>query len=185
MKSLPLTWKTDRMLLRKPTLADFRQVYRILQNPTVMRYVTTGARSKSEALAEVKGWLAHWQQHGFGSYLAIDDRNNNVMGFAKLYLSDRSEFLQLGYALDEPYWHQGLGTELARACLDLGFSQLAQPQLDAFARIENKASRHLLEKLGMRCLTDNFVYANRPYAHYGINRAEYFSYSLEYTRKAS
>lgn len=174
LPKIPTTFATEKMVLRRPTLGDFTKVYRILSNRNVMQFVTTGARSEEEAKAELISWDNHWNEFGFGTYLAFDRRQQELMGFAKLYVSDRSPFVQLGYALDELYWGQGLGTKLAKICLELGFSQLSQPRLDAFAKIENKASRHILEKIGMYLETDNFRYDNRLYAHYSMDAVEYF-----------
>jgi len=136
--------------------------------------VTTGARSEAEAKAEFISWDEHWEKFGFGTYLAFDQRQQKLMGFTKLYISDRSQFVQIGYALDEPYWNQGWGTKLGKICLELGFNQLKQPRLEAFAIVENKASRHILNKLGMYLETDSFRYDGRLYARYSMDAVEYF-----------
>jgi ribosomal-protein-alanine N-acetyltransferase len=85
LKKLPKIHITASSVFVPPTWADFPEVYQILSNPKVMQYVTTGARSKSEALAELKSWIEHREKHGFGTYLARCKREGNLIGFAKLY----------------------------------------------------------------------------------------------------
>jgi [ribosomal protein S5]-alanine N-acetyltransferase len=174
LPKLPKTFATEGMELVRPTIKHLPAVRQMLVNPNIMKYVTIGARSESQADEEYIGSIEAWNKDGFGTYLAFDPRQQKLMGFAKLYVNARSPFVQLGYALDEPYWNQGWGTKLGKICLELGFNQLNQPRLDAFARIENKASRHILEKLGMHLETDSFRYDNRPYAHYSMEAVEYF-----------
>lgn len=174
LKKLPKIHITDRVVFVPPTWADFPEVYQILSSPKVMQFVTTGARSKSEAKAELSGWKEHREKHGFGPYLVRCKREGNLIGFAKLYLSDRAPSVQVGYCVQEHLWGLGLGTEIAKGCLELGFQYLQEEELVAFARIENKASRRILEKVGMQCQTDNFRQENRVYAGYSIDAAQYF-----------
>jgi ribosomal-protein-alanine N-acetyltransferase len=183
LKKLPKIHVTDRVVFVPPTWADFPEVYQILSNLKVMQYVTTGARTKSEAKAELISWIEHREKHGFGPYLARCKREGNLIGFAKLYLSDRAQSVQVGYCVQEHLWGLGLGTEIAQGCLELGLEYLQEEELVAFARIENKASRHILEKIGMGCETDNFQQENRVYARYSIDAAKYFS--IQGLRQAS
>ena len=171
--NFPRKYETERMTLQLPTLADFPAVYEILRNPNIMRFVTTGARSEAEAKKELEGWINHWENHGFGSYLAFD-KNRKLVGFAKLYTSERSPFVQIGYAVNQKFWGKGLGTELATACLELGFKYLEEPRLVAFARCKNHASRRILEKVGMRCETDSLIIDGRDYSYYSIDAVKYW-----------
>jgi ribosomal-protein-alanine N-acetyltransferase len=96
------------------------------------------------------------------------------MGVLKLYLGDRTPYLQLGYFLAVEYWGKGYATEAAKMGLKLGFYGLNQQRIDAFAHINNIPSRHILSaKLGMTCITDQFIYDGRQYSHYMINRSDY------------
>lgn len=174
LPKIPKTFATEGMVLVRPILKDFPEVRQMLVSTSVMKFITTGARDDAAAEAEYLGWMKAWECFGFGTYLAFDQRQQKLMGFTKLYISDRSPFVQFGYALDEPYWNQGWGTKLGKICLELGFNQLSQPRLDAFAMVENKASRHILNKLGMYLETDSFRYDGRLYARYSMDAVEYF-----------
>ncbi|CBN58673.1 MULTISPECIES: GNAT family N-acetyltransferase [Kamptonema] len=174
LPKLPPILKTAEMVLVRPTIKDYPKVRPMLVSSSVMKFITTGVRSESQAYAEYFGWDEAWEKFGFGTYLAFDQRQQKLMGFTKLYVSDRSSFVQFGYALDEPYWNQGWGTKLGKICLELGFNQLNEPRLEAFAMVENKASRHILNKLGMYLESENFRYDGRHYCHYSMEAVEYF-----------
>jgi ribosomal-protein-alanine N-acetyltransferase len=174
IKSAPRIVVTDRTVFVQPKLEYFPEIYRILSNPKVMQYVTTGPRSKSEAKNEIIDGMKHWKEHGFGPYLVLDKREGNLIGFAKLYLSSRSPFPQIGYAIDDHLWGIGLGSEIAKSLLKIGFENLGEDALAGFARVENKASRRILEKVGFQLQTENFQQENRIYAHYTLDAADYF-----------
>lgn len=168
-------YETQKIEYKRPHLEDFPGVCSILTNREVMVYVSTGARSPSAAHSEFKDWMAHWEKYGYGTFLIFDKSTETVIGFAKVYWSDRSPNLQIGYTLDKPYWRQGLGAAAAEFALKTGFLELNEPRLDAYAQLENKVSRRILEKIGMQCQTENFNYANRIYARYSLSQQKYLS----------
>lgn len=50
----------------------------------------------------------------------------------------------------QEYWGQGIATESARACLDLGFGHLDLNRIIGLVLPENAASIRVLEKLGFQ-----------------------------------
>lgn len=170
---LPTLIETERMQLIKPHPDYFPKVTRMLQDPEGMKYVTTGARSNAQAKIETLAFQKDWERQGWGAYFLLNKQTKDVMGAVKLYLSDRTPYLQIGYFLGREYWRKGYGTEAGKMALKLGFYGLNQPRIDAFAHINNIPSCHILEKIGMTCITDQFIYDGRQYSHYMINRSDY------------
>ena len=81
------------------------------------------------------------------------------------------ELIDLGYRLLPKAWGKGYASEAAGHTLTFGFRQLNLPVISACAHIENIASIHILEKIGMEytgegivdeCPVKNFVKSN-PY----------------------
>jgi RimJ/RimL family protein N-acetyltransferase len=64
--------------------------------------------------------------------------------------SAEAQVADMGYELDPNYWGYGYATEAATAVLNFGFSQLRVHRVWANAIAENKASRRVLEKIGMQ-----------------------------------
>lgn len=171
------TIHTERVLLRSFTLEDFSSLHQIYSNLELMKFIGKGARTPEETLAELTGFISHWQEHGFGPMAVVERVSQRVIGRSGLYLkSDRSRFPQLGYILSADYHGRGLGTEVAQASIAYGFTQLKVRQIDGFARVENYPSRHILNhKLGMRLETDKFQYEGRLYAKYTLTVATYLT----------
>ena len=150
----------------------WNQAIKMLENPAIMKWVLQGALSEAQAIAELKRWEQHWETYGFGNYFALDRQGKELLGFIKTYRSDRSPFVNIGYALDQPYWGRGLGTELAETALGIGFLELKEPQLVGFARCRNHASRRILEKVGFHKVEDCLI-ENRDYCLYQISQDRY------------
>ena len=57
---------------------------------------------------------------------------------------------EIGWWLAQAWWGQGLATEAARAGLRDGFERAGLKRIVAVALPANRASIHVMEKLGMR-----------------------------------
>jgi len=62
----------------------------------------------------------------------------------------REDGPELGYWLGVPYWGCGFATEAARALIDHAFGDLEHDTLISGARVNNPASRRVLEKCGFQ-----------------------------------
>jgi RimJ/RimL family protein N-acetyltransferase len=62
----------------------------------------------------------------------------------------RESGAEIGYWLGVPYWGQGYATEAARALIDHAFGVLGHEMLASGARVNNPASRRVLEKCGFQ-----------------------------------
>jgi [ribosomal protein S5]-alanine N-acetyltransferase len=75
----------------------------------------------------------------------------------KLYKTEangHSNFYELGYRFMQKYWGKGYATEAAKAMIDYGFNEMGLTEIYAMTDIDNKASRHVLEKCGMSYIED-------------------------------
>jgi RimJ/RimL family protein N-acetyltransferase len=147
---------------------------KLLENPKIMRWVLAGALSPEQAQNELQQWQKQWQKYGYGNYFVTDKQEKTLLGFIKIYNSPRSEFPQIGYAVDTPYQGRGLGTKFAETAQDIAFEILNQTQLSAYARVQNHPSRRILEKVGFRCDNDNLWFDNRDYCQYSLTQERYF-----------
>ena len=70
-----------------------------------------------------------------------DDRRRTI---------DELNEIEILYALERAAWGRGLATEAGRAALAFGFGEVRLARIIAVAHPENRASRAVMEKLGMR-----------------------------------
>src|SRR5215475_2536236 len=142
----PCVLETERLLLRRPTLADVKAIA-LLAN--------------DRRIAENTRRLPHpyLQDHAIDFVRAIAEVGNDVafliektfvpIGMVGINWRD-GDTPELGYWLGVEHWGQGLGTEAARAVIDFFFEAHEHEQLYAGARVANPASRNILEKCGFQ-----------------------------------
>ena len=69
---------------------------------------------------------------------------------------------EIGYELHPKYWGHGYASESASAVMAYGFDTLQLVRIGAVVFLENKASQHVLEKLGFQQegVLKNYMYQN-------------------------
>jgi RimJ/RimL family protein N-acetyltransferase len=78
----------------------------------------------------------------------VDAADSRLIGGCDLTLENSHE-ADLGYILARRAWGNGYGTEIARALVERGFSDLGLHRIFATCDRENHASRRVLEKAGL------------------------------------
>ena len=121
----------------------------------------TWARERRPLAASLRAWadrLDEWQRDGFGMWIAEVAATGEVIGHCGLQRLEGGDEVEVGYYLGRTAWGQGYATEAARAGLAYGFDRCGLSSIVAVVRPENAASRHVLEKLGMRPERDGVFY---------------------------
>lgn len=142
---------TSRLILRPFTEEDIDPFHRILSGEGVLRYFPrTEAPSRDRVERLVLGMLSHWQERGYGLWAVASQGTGELMGRCGLqYLSETNE-VEVDFLLGRAHWGQGFATEAGRASVRYGFETLGLEGLVGIVHLGNRASRRVLEKLGMR-----------------------------------
>jgi ribosomal-protein-alanine N-acetyltransferase len=147
---------TKRLTLRPFNEADVEPLYLILNDGDVLRYFPNPSappRDRVERL--VSNILAHWQEHGFGWWALEQPAEPGLMGWCGLTFLPETVETEVAYCLGKPHWGKGFATEAASASLRFGFQTIALPRIIGLVHPENRASAHVLEKLGMSLIDRN------------------------------
>ena len=78
----------------------------------------------------------------------------------------------LGYAVLSPYWNQGFATEMAEACLRLGFGPLSFTEITTWALPHNTASLRVMQKLGFRYERD-ITFAGLVHRYFRLSASDW------------
>lgn len=166
--------ETERLLIRKITRKDMDALLAIMGKPEVM-YAWEHGFAKKEVRKWINRQLTRYHKDGFGYYAVLLKESGTLIGQAGLMKStiNGNEVVELGYILDNTYWHNGYGIEAARACLKYAFERLNLKTVHCSIRPENEASIRMAEKLGMSLCSRHIVIYNEkemPHLIYEIKQ---------------
>jgi ribosomal-protein-alanine N-acetyltransferase len=158
MRLLP--WQPDdRLLLRS-----------IATDPQVMRYISDGKPWPDERVREFVGrQVAHFDRLGYCLWKLLHKETPEMIGFCGLQPLDGTPETEIGWWLARACWGQGLATEAARAALQHGFERAGLARIVAVALAANRASIHVMEKLGMKYERE-MIHRGFQVVLYAVNR---------------
>ena len=141
----PCVLETERLNLRRPTLADVKAIARL---------------ANDRRIAENTRRLPHpyLQDHAVefvratavaGETVFLIENNHVPVGMVGISWLE-PDAPELGYWLGVDHWGQGFCTEAARAVIDYFFEEFSHDTLFAGARVANPSSRNILEKCGFQ-----------------------------------
>ena len=81
--------------------------------------------------------------------MTVERASGARAGFHLLNNIQGESIIQVGFALLEPFWGRGYGTEMAAAVLRYGFAELGLPTIAGMASLQNLASQRVLAKIGL------------------------------------
>ena len=142
----PCVLETERLTLRRPTLADVKAIARLAND----RRIAENTRrlphpySQDHAVEFVRTTAEDRRETVF-----LIENNHTPIGMVGI---DHRELdaPELGYWLGVDHWGQGFGTEAARGVIDYFFEEFDAEHLISGARVANPSSRNILEKCGFQ-----------------------------------
>lgn len=163
--------ETERLILRMFRPDDLDELAALFSDPDVVRHVGDGKPvSREVSERALQSIVKHWQTHGYGRWAVVDKHSRKFIGFGGL----RSLFgtPEVVYHLAKKHWGKGLATELARAALRFGFEDRGFYRIVAITKPANKASIHVLEKLGLQ-FEMNTIYYDIEVVQYQLTREQF------------
>jgi RimJ/RimL family protein N-acetyltransferase len=146
--------ETERVVLRRFTVDDLELIVGLDSDPDVKRYIDNGAPADRDDLAEtLDWWLGYYERfEGYGFWAALDKDTGDFIGWFHFRPRQTDGPLEpeLGYRLRRDVWGRGLATEVSRALIDRGFSELGAERVYAETMAVNVGSRRVMEKAGLR-----------------------------------
>ncbi len=166
IKSFPLEYyrydniKTERLLLRRITYNDAKDIFEYTSNLANTRFVfwkrhktlsdTYYYISQQSSVEEV-GYLYTWG-------IILD---NKLIGTIDATYNEDYQEVELGYILNIKYWHKGYAKEAAEAVISF-LKKIKINKLVGVCFTVNDASKRLLEALGFKFIKKIEEYHSRP-----------------------
>jgi len=165
--------ETERLILRDILLTDEQAVFELDSDPEVHRYLGNNPiEDIEEARSSIQSITEQYVANGIGRWAVIEKDSGCFVGWAGLKLitepiNNHHNYYDLGYRFIKRYWGKGYATEAAKASLDYGFTKMELEEIYGMALTENKASKHVLQKVGLTYI-ETFNHAAGPTDLYKI-----------------
>lgn len=141
--AFPLEIHTERLVLRRPTLADVPAIHAIFGDADVMTYWSSGPH---QTLEETREWLLPVLNDPVGSAFDLFiDLNGEIIGKMGCW-----QLPEIGFALARRFWGKGYADEALNAFLASIREAAVCDYLIADVDPRNVRSKMLLERCGFR-----------------------------------
>ena len=149
--------ETERLLLRRLTLADEDEIVALDSDPEVMHYITGGLPTPRAEIRDdvLPHWLRYYEDpSGYGFWAAIEKESGAFLGWFHLrpHPGAPRDEPELGYRLRKEAWGRGFGAEGSRALVRRAFTELGARRVYAETMAVHTASRRVMEKAGLRLI---------------------------------
>jgi ribosomal-protein-alanine N-acetyltransferase len=145
--------QTARLCLRPPKLADVPALFEFLGDADAMRHTHVDA-SIGDCRRRIAAHERRRRRDGHAPWTVVTRSDGRIVGWGGLYTDpfEPGWGVEVGYFFHRDVWGGGYATELVAACLDIADRVLKLPEVGAFARPQNIASRRVLEKAGFEMI---------------------------------
>jgi RimJ/RimL family protein N-acetyltransferase len=143
--------ETKRLILRRLTRKDAEFVLELMNEPGFIKYVADrGLRTTADAAEYIsQKIIPSYARFGFGSYRVDLKESETAIGICGLVKREALDEVDIGFAILQRFCRQGFAYEAAAAVMHYGRSVLELPRIVGVVAPGNRASIHLLEKLGL------------------------------------
>jgi len=164
-----LVSETARLRLRQWRDADRAPFAALNADPKVMEFFPALAtREASDAMIDAH--IARIAQGGFANWAVERLDTREFIGFVGLSVPKRDlpfmPCVEIGWRLAAAHWGRGFASEAARAALTLGFERFGLQEIVSFTAVENRRSRAVMERIGMRDAHQDFEHPAMPPGHW-------------------
>ncbi len=148
--------ETDRLILREILQEDAEGFFELDSDKDVHRYLGGNTiNTIDESRMMIDAVREQYVTRGIGRWAIVEKKSNHFVGWTGLKLESSRvvngycNFYDVGYRLLKRFWGKGYATESACSSLQYGFEKLDLPVVYADADCKNRASRNVLEKIGL------------------------------------
>jgi [ribosomal protein S5]-alanine N-acetyltransferase len=148
--SLP-AMETERLLLRKITMADMADIYEYGSDPLVSRYVGWPTHESMEDTQEFASHIIQQYEKESIGFWGIELKENRKLIGTIDFVSwqPKHKTAEIGYVISPDYWGKGYTSEAVKKVFSFGFIDMDLVRIQARCFLENIGSQRVMEKAGM------------------------------------
>ena len=146
------TIETERLLLRKFTMADAEDMFREWAgDENVTRHLSfTPHKSSGETKTIIAQWLAGYEELNNYQYAMEIKNSGELIGSITVRIkNEKAKTADAGYCIGVKYWNKGYTSEALRALIHYMFYDVGVNRIEAYHAVNNPASGKVMQKAGM------------------------------------
>ena len=146
---------TKRLILRKPKLSDWKDIYEGCRDLEVTRYlaVVSHPYKKKNAVGFIKYCLKKWKEKNktnFPFFIELK-KEKKVIGVIEIHKYDKQhKICETGSWINKNYWKKGYITEAKIAVNEFAFNKLKVRKMETSVYEKNKASNATQKAMGYK-----------------------------------
>ena len=144
--------ETERLILRSPEESDAPALMPIMNDPEVTHnLLLSPAFSEEDVIEFIRNRNADIENREKYALAVVLKGSGTLIGVCSLVcVSWKQLNAEMVYWLGKSYWGKGYMTEAARRMIQFGFEGLGLERISVGCFARNKASAHVIEKLGFK-----------------------------------
>jgi RimJ/RimL family protein N-acetyltransferase len=145
---------TERLVLRRHTIADFADCLAMWSDPGVTRFIGGKPATQEEVWARLLRYSGHWSLLGYGYWVVEDKRTGRFVGevgfadFKRVIEPSLDGVPEIGWALAPWAQGQGFAMEAVRAAVAWGDTHFGPTRTACIINPDNRPSIRIAEKCG-------------------------------------
>jgi RimJ/RimL family protein N-acetyltransferase len=143
-----IVFETERLVIRPYTMNDLDNFFLLNGDEDVMRYIRPAQTLEQSKEFLQKIITAYAERPGMGRWGMFSNQDHRFLGSFAIIPVEKSDKLQLGYALIKENWGKGYATESVKGGLQYAFGYLGLTEIAGITYPENIPSQKVLLKNG-------------------------------------
>ena len=147
------TLETERLILRKFTMADAEAMYfNWASDEDVTKYLTWPHHESIDTTRHVlEDWISHYQNDDYYQWAIVLKKTKEPIGSISIVESNEEvSMVEVGYCIGKQWWHQGYTSEALEAVIRFLFAEVCANRIQAKHDIHNPDSGKVMAKCGMQ-----------------------------------
>ena len=149
-----VTLETERLLLRRFTLADAEPMFRNwASDREVTTFLTWPAHADVEVTKQVlRGWVSSYPNERFYQWAIVPKKNADepIGSISVVALREDIAMAEIGYCIGRAWWNRGCTSEALKAVMDFMFDRVGANRVQADHDTRNPHSGLVMQKCGMK-----------------------------------
>lgn len=145
------TLETNRLILRKLTLEDARDIFEYASDDETTQYMTWDTHSSTEDTKDYINFnLGRYEKDETGEWGIVLKESGKLIGALGFSWYDmKNKRAEIGYVLSKKYWGKGIMPEAVRRLIKFAFEEMGLNRIECCHFTPNEKSGRVMQKAGM------------------------------------